>query len=258
MRYKVIACRVFSREISLLAARSSVVLDITWVRQGLHNYPSVLRETIQQEIDRAEAPMEGPAAATGPPEDYAAVILGFGLCGGATAGLYSRRLPLVIPRAHDCIGLLLGSRALYEEELAREPGTYWFSPGWIEEASFPSGAQYDLIHRRYAGLYGDENAHYLVNLERSSLSAYRRAVLVQWPELRRPEYEARVAEVARELGWVIETADGDSSWLFRVLSGTASEDDAVTAGPGETVEQSPDEHVFRVRDRAQVTTRHGP
>jgi hypothetical protein len=246
MRYKVIACRVFSREISLLASRSSVVLDITWIRQGLHNYPSLLRETIQREIDRTEATDQGPTAITGPPEDHAAIILGFGLCGGATAGLTTRRLPLFIPRSHDCIALLLGSRARYERELAREPATYWFSPGWIEEATFPSGAQYELIRGRYAELYGDDNAHYLVNLERSSLSAYHRGVLLQWPELARPEYAARVAEIAQDLGWRVETADGEQSWLARVLSGAASAEDAVATEPGEATRHSHDDGVFGV------------
>jgi hypothetical protein len=31
------------------------------------------------------------------------VVLAYGLCGGATAGLRAGSIPLVVPRAHDCI-----------------------------------------------------------------------------------------------------------------------------------------------------------
>jgi hypothetical protein len=248
MRYKVIACRVFAREISMLSARSAVVLDVTWIRQGLHNYPSLLRDAIQKEIDRAEAPWEDRTSATRPPEEYAGIILGFGLCSRATVGLQTTRLPLIVPQSHDCIGLLLGSKRRYRKELRRAPGTYWFSPGWIEEASFPSGDQYHLIRDRFSRLYGEDNGEYLVNLERESLSAYSRAVLIRWPELDREDYRQRVSEIAEDLGWRVETVDGDTGWMARILEGRWNEDDVAVSRPGETLEHLSDgeERVFRV------------
>ena len=113
MRYKVIACAVFNREISLLSATSRATLDVTWIRQGLHSYPDLLRKEIQREIDRAEAPLEGPDQVARPPEEYSAIILGFGMCSRAVSGLKTKRLPLVMPRSHDCIGILLGSHTRY-------------------------------------------------------------------------------------------------------------------------------------------------
>ena len=246
MRYKVIACRVFWRELSLLSARSSVSLDVTWIQQGLHNYPDLLRDEIQGEIDRAEDTPTGPTSITTPPEDYAGVILGFGLCSGAVTGVRSHRLPLILPRSHDCIALLLGSRCRYNEELRREPATYWFSPGWLEEASLPAGGQRDLIAARLRHLYGGDNSEYLVELARSSLSDYRRANLIQWPELLREDRLERVHALAADFGWRVENLTGDAAWLTRIVEGEWTAEDVATARPGETFAADTDGEVVKV------------
>ena len=54
------------------------------------------------------------------------------MCGTATVGLTARHAPLVLPRAHDCITLYLGSRQRYNEEFMRHPGTYWYSVDYME------------------------------------------------------------------------------------------------------------------------------
>lgn len=246
MRYKVIACRVFSRELSLLSAGSSVSLDVTWIRQGLHNYPGVLRREIQAEIDRAEEIPTDPTSATMPAQDYAGIILGFGLCSGAVTGVRSRRLPLILPRSHDCIGLLLGSSRRYTEEVRREPGTYWFTPGWLEEAVFPSGRHRNLMVDRLKEHYGEENAAYLVEVERDALADYTRATLIQWPEVARGDRLERVRSIAADFGWRVETSDGDAAWLSRIMDGRRQEDDVAVARPGETFAASADEDVVRV------------
>jgi len=197
-----------------LAARSDAVLDVTWIRQGLHSYPEILRDEIQREIDRAESPPQTPLDLTLPPEDYSAVILGFGLCSGAVCGLRTRRLPLVIPRSHDCIGILLGSRERYMKEFAAAPGTYWLSPGWIEQSTL-------------------------------SLRPYTRTALIRWPELDRPRYQARLSEIARDFGWQPACIDGNAELLQRILEGEWNDDDAVICPPGQTVEMSEDERIMR-------------
>ncbi len=39
---------------------------------------------------------------------------------------------LVLPAADDCISLLLGSRARYLEEHGAQPGTYYYTRGWVD------------------------------------------------------------------------------------------------------------------------------
>lgn len=248
MRYKLIACRVFSREISLLVAKSPAVIDVVWLKQGLHNYPSLLREEIQQEIDRTEAPPDGPDSVARPPEEYSAIILGFGLCSRAVAGLQTKRLPLVLPRSHDCIALLLGSHKRYKEEFSKAPGTYWFSPGWIEQSAFPCGKQCALMKERFAELYDEDNAEYLVQLEKDSLASYSRAALITWSELDNEAYHRRTEEIAGELGWKNETLTGDSRFLQRILNGEWREEETIVCPPGKSFETGGEDEVVRLVD----------
>ncbi len=241
MRYKVIACSVFSREIAMIGAHSDSIVDTVWIRQGLHNYPDLLRAEIQREIDRAEEEDEGLDRITHPPEGYAAIILGFGLCSGAVAGLRARRLPLVIPRSHDCIAILLGSHRRYTGEFAANPGTYWFSPGWIEHSTFPCGAQCSLLKTRLAERYGEDNAAYLVQLERDALQSYSRAALICWPQLDRDRYHRRVEEVARDFGWQSATISGDKGLLERLLAGQWNSEEVLVCPVGSTPEMGGEE-----------------
>lgn len=247
MRYRVIACSVFSREVALLGARSDSVVDTVYIRQGLHNYPDLLRAEIQREIDRTEEVLESPDRVARPPEEYAAIILVFGLCSRAVAGLRTRRLPLVIPRTHDCIAILLGSHRRYAEEFAEHPGTYWFSPGWIEQSAFPCGAQCSLMRTRFAELYGDDNAEYLVEMERDALQAYSRAALIYWPELDRERYQRRVDEIARDFGWESVAIPGDTGLLERLLAGRWDADEILVCPAGSTPEAE-DEGVIRCKE----------
>lgn len=244
MRYKIIGCSVLSREISLLAARAQSVLDVTWIQQGLHNYPDLLRGEIQKEIDRAEAPPVAPADLAVPPEDYAAIILGFGLCSGAVAGLKTVRLPLVVPRTHDCIAILLGSHEHYKREFDAVPGTYWLSSGWVEQSTFPCGAQCRLIKDRYTVRYGEDNAEYLLRMKLDALRRYTRAALICWPELDRSGYRDRLAEVAAEFGWTAECVEGNPALLRRILDGDWNEHDVLICPPGFTIETDCEDRIM--------------
>ena len=108
MRLYAIACDVVARPVYLCAARSPHVVDVRLFERGLHNEPKNLRARLQEAIDDAPAGAE-------------AVVLGYGLCGGATAGIVARDVPVVLPRAHDCITLFLGARERYAEEHASGP-----------------------------------------------------------------------------------------------------------------------------------------
>jgi hypothetical protein len=104
----------------LCAAQSPHIVDVELLRLGLHDEPAYLRDQLQTRID----------ASTG--QGYDAIVLAYGLCGLATAGLMARDIPLVMPRAHDCITLFLGDRARYKDQFENNPGTYWYALDYIE------------------------------------------------------------------------------------------------------------------------------
>jgi hypothetical protein len=133
LRLRCVGCEVLARPLYLCAARSPHVVDVSSLRPGLHDTPAELRGRLQAEID-----------ATGP--EYDAVVLAYGLCGGATAGLAAGEIPMVVPQAHDCSTIFLGSRDRYQAEFTADPGTYWYATDYVERGEAgPGGARTGLL-----------------------------------------------------------------------------------------------------------------
>ena len=120
MHLKLIACQVFTREFEHILARSPHAVDLEIIPMGLHSLGIEMRPHLQDRIDAAD------------PLGYDAVLLGYALCGRGTDGLRAGRTQLVLPRSHDCIGVLMGDRHRYEDYFAQHPGVYYRSPGWVE------------------------------------------------------------------------------------------------------------------------------
>ena len=89
MRLKVIACKVLFREISLLAAHNPNFVDITWMRQGYHQTPDLLRKTVQEQIDRIDAG-DDPCTCNNGMGEFDAILIGYGLCSNGIAGQIGR------------------------------------------------------------------------------------------------------------------------------------------------------------------------
>ena len=104
-RYKLIACKVFQREAYFCAARSGNMIDIVFMRQGLHNTPDVLRQEVQEALKKTTDESGN---------TYDAILLGYGLCSNGIVGLCAE-VPIVVPRGHDCITILLGSKEKYKD-----------------------------------------------------------------------------------------------------------------------------------------------
>ena len=118
-RLKVIACEVAFRELCLCASQSSSVVDFVFMPRKLHVVGAKeMQMALQSEIDKVDV------------EKYHAILLGYGLCGNGVVGLQSQ-LPLVIPKANDCISLFLGCRKRYADFQKSHkdilPHTRWLS-----------------------------------------------------------------------------------------------------------------------------------
>ena len=119
-RLKFIGCEIIYREACALAARCPDMVDVQFLRKGLHD-----RKT-------AEMLAEVQAAVDAVPEGYEAILLGYARCNNGTVGLTARTVPIVVPRAHDCITFFFGSRAGYQRYFDAHPGTYYRTTGWSE------------------------------------------------------------------------------------------------------------------------------
>ncbi len=116
-KVKLLFCDVFKEELALLKLPPEEY-DIEYLPMGLHYHPNKLR----QEISAAMARVSG----------YSLVILGFGLCGGSLNGIKAPDSRVVMPRVHDCLPVLLGSREKYNELQKGDKRTFYFSGGWVE------------------------------------------------------------------------------------------------------------------------------
>lgn len=239
MRIKCIACEVLARPLYWCAAQSPHIVDILLVQRGLHNHPNNLRDRLQAEIDAAEG------------EGYDAVALAYGLCGQATAGLVARQTPLVLPRAHDCITLFLGSRTRYQEQFTACPGTYWYTLDYIERNDEPgsslalgSAFEEDLqaVYGEYVEKYGQENADYLMEVMGAWRSHYSRAAYIDMQIGDGQAVENQTQLEAARRGWTFEKLAGDMVLVRRLLDGDWQTDFLVVQ-PGQQVRMTYDEQV---------------
>jgi hypothetical protein len=247
MRLYAIACDVVARPVYLCAARSPHVVDIRLFERGLHDDPRTLRERLQEGID------ETPAVAD-------AIVLGYGLCGGAAAGIVARDRPVVLPRAHDCITLFLGARERYMAEMEK-PATYWYVADQLERIDgYRAGAgglaigsdtqaQADAIRAEYVAKYGEENADYLMEVLGGWQAHYGRGAFVAMGIVDEDAPAALVREEAERRGWAFERVEGSMILLRRLFDGDWNEDMLVLQ-PGERLAMSYDDDVVKaVPDR---------
>jgi len=235
MRLKVVACEVVARELYACAARARPAADITLLPQGLHDNSDLCRSRLQAMIDAAG------------PDRYDAVLLGYGLCNNSLAGVRAGRIPTIVPRAHDCITLLLGSKERYARLFAGRPGTYWFSSGWLEcrekqgervepRASSGLGPTYKRAdYPELVAKYGEDNAKYLMEFMSNWERHYTHGALIAFEFDRHLDLEGEVRRICREKGWQFATVAGDLGLLQAGLDGPWDADRFLTVAPGHAV-----------------------
>lgn len=250
MVLKVLACKVLMREISLLIPQNPHCIDVTWIRQGLHNTPKTLQRALQAEIDAIDSGKDIRSVdeqTNGVPID--AILLGYGLCGNAIEGLHSERYPIVVPRAHDCVSLLLGSKERYAELFEQMGGhAYWYSPGWIENATMPSERQQCFMRKKYTAQYGEDGAQYLLDMEKSWYDAYEYAAYIEWDGIVQHGFMDFAQDAAKYLNWTYRHIHGEDTLLRDMLSGNWDEERFLIVPPGKTVAPSFDSRILTMAD----------
>jgi hypothetical protein len=151
----VIACQVFQNLLEKFLP-ADLVNQVTFLDYGLHVFPKKLTAAVQEQIDELEKPGR--------------ILLGYGLCGNGLNGIQARQHTLLIPRADDCIAILLGSYQAYLKEFNDNPGTYYLTKGWLE-----SGSDTLKEYHQVRDKYGAENAEWIMDQQ---YQHYNRLVLV--------------------------------------------------------------------------------
>lgn len=233
LRLHLISCRVFERELETLAPNAKTDLRIQYLEMALHEKPgNQLRTALQDAVDGV------------PMNQCDAIALGYGLCNRGLIGLQARTLPVAVPRAHDCLGLLLGSSARYLAELSREPGTYFQSPGWMEHLPAdrtlrPMAAGNENLfsanREELVARYGEEDAQFLLDELANFTKHYKRLAFIATPVAGAAERELKAGDIARQQGWEFARLPGNLGWLRRLVDGEWNADEFLVLQPGERI-----------------------
>jgi hypothetical protein len=213
-------------------ARSPHQVDIEFLPKGLHDQGGpAMRARLQEAADGVDA------------TQYEAVLLGYALCGNGVAGLVSRTLPLVIPRAHDCITLLMGGRERYWSYFENHPGVFFRSTGWLERGQdLDQAAPYTL--EALIARYGEDNGRYLFEQFNGYQRNYRQLAYIATGLEPDGSFEQRAREEAAHRGWQFETIRGDLRLLERLVAGDWDEADFLVVPPGWRVKATYDDGVI--------------
>ena len=232
LRLHVVACPVFQRELELLASDSKCALTFRHLEMGLHEGNGTdLRDALQRAIDAA------------PADECDAVAIAYGLCNRGIVGLQARSVPVVIPRAHDCIGMLLGNTGSYLEQLEAQPGTYFQSAGWPEHSPLNGevrkqlafGPNSTVTREELAAKYGEDNADYLLEQFKNFTQHYERLAFIATPVPEAAKWEQAARTTAQSQGWKFERLQGDLGWLRRLVNADWNEQEFLVLKPGERV-----------------------
>ncbi len=135
-----------------------------------------------------------------------AIVLGYGLCQAMDRLGERFRVPVVRPEGEDCIGVLLGQRR-YEEELRKESGTWFLSPGWTRMGT------HCVFGQLQTGGFGRREVDPLQTARRM-LEGYTRALYIQMPL--GPDIQGlreKADGIASDLGLRLECTEGSLARL---------------------------------------------
>jgi len=252
-KLKFIGCEIIYREACYLAATSPHRVDLEFLRKGLHDL----------ETPDMVAKMQAAVDAIDPSAGYDAVLLGYARCNDGTVGVTARQVPLVLPRAHDCITLFFGSRQAFSEYFQQHPGTYYMTTGWCERAAAdtrqdekqashePKGVMAKLgLNESYddlAAKYGKDAADYIVQSLSSWQRNYDRFLYLRMGLCEEGPFIEHTRREAKKRGWQFELRDGDWTLLRKLFHGDW-DDDFVIVPPGGRIVARNDEWVLDTSD----------
>ncbi len=247
MYLRVIACEIAARELYHAAARSPNVADIELLTQGYHDVPTKGREELQQRID------------TAPAGKYDALLIGYGLCSNILAGITATHTRLVVPRAHDCITFFLGSKERYQACFTENPGTFYYTSGWIEcgrrrgippgawsTGFLPAGANMGMrgSYEEWVAKYGEEQAKYLMEEMARWTDSYTHGALIDFDFTKGLNLKEHVCCICRERNWAYSEIAGDISLMQSFIDGPWAEEAFLVVQPGEKIAPSFDDRII--------------
>jgi len=239
MRYKLIACEVLFREVCYCASLCDNIVDVDFIQKGLHDIGAEkMSDKLQQHIDGIDV------------SKYDAILLCYGLCNNGILNLHAE-IPIVIPRAHDCITLLLGSKERYREYFDANPGTYFKSSGWIERGASSGDSDDNVMNQLglnktyedYVEIYGEDNAEYIMEMLGDWSTKYTKMTYINTKLGNVESDRAESQRGASEKQWTYEEIDGDTRLIMKLLNGKWDDGEFLIIPRGNKITASNDENI---------------
>ena len=207
----ILACQTIKDEVRLAIQETGVDYPVLYIESGLHNCPDLLMQKIQESISRLG--------------NVKTILLAFGFCGNSLIGITSPDATLVIPRADDCISLLLGSYEL-RMSLSREMGTYFLTKGWLDN-------EQNLLteYKRCVERYGITKASKVFKM---MLNHYKRLMIIDTQAYELEEIITQTENFAQTMGIEHEKVNGSMRFLNKLLLGPWDEE-FIIVKTGDTV-----------------------
>jgi hypothetical protein len=244
-RYKLIACEILYRECCAMVARSPNYVDVEFMPKALHDLgQKTMSARLQEMLDQVD------------PSRYDAILLGYALCSNGIVGLRAPGLPMVVPRAHDCITLFLGDRERYSEYFTANPGTYFKTPGWVErgdgieqltDASIQKSQRMTQSWDELVEKYGEDNAKFLWEQMVDMTRHYRQVTYIRTGVAPEDAFEREARELAEQRGWEFESLQGDLRLIDQLIAGDWDDRDFLVVPPGQTITPSYDQAVVKLQ-----------
>ena len=197
MSVGVICCRVLEREIRAVIRGVPNVTYLEVMEWGLHIQPDRLLDTVNRRIRSLERHVD-------------AVMLGYGRCQALDNLPSGFAVPVLRPEGEDCIGVLLGQHR-YEEELKREAGTWFLTPGWTELGMEFIFQQLQLENLAEKGLDPIKVAHRM-------LRDFTRSLFIDMRLENGPELWEKALSISNEFDLRLESTEGSLERLIDTLN----------------------------------------
>ncbi|PAW79951.1 MAG: hypothetical protein B9S32_01085 [Verrucomicrobia bacterium Tous-C9LFEB] len=188
----ILSCDVLREELAHAKRLCGLDYEIRWVDSAAHSCTDNLRESIQRELDLISD------------SEIDTVILSFGFCGNAVAGLKTGAFRLIIPKSADCIAMLLHPHA-------KQTGKYYITPGWLRKGSVWSD------YKRCCSKYGEVKADKIFKV---MLAGYEHISTIRTESVElTPDYYVTADEMSRDLKLQHEVVPGRIDFFVKLLAG---------------------------------------
>jgi len=197
MSIGIIYCETLKSEIQTLAGKIPQISHMKEMPYGLHIDPEELLAEVRRQIIVLQ-------------EHVDVIVLGYGRCQSLDRLGKNFKVPVLLPEAEDCIGVLLGQKR-YEKEIKNIPGTWFLSPGWTR-----MGTEFVFLELQLSRI-GHKNIDPL-QLARRMLDGFSRALYIDIPSCdENEELRLKAQKISEDLGLRLEETKGSCDMLEKVI-----------------------------------------